>query len=84
MAGAAFVQPIAAHIDISSYLIVRDSDDHWFLWTGNDDHGLTEIPESTAIWMRQRSEIEDLPLPCFWFEASSLPLFEQSTPTWFH
>ena len=84
MTGAAYVQPIASHKDIASYLIVRDSDDHWFLWAGNDDQGLTEIPESTALWMRLRPEIEDLPMPRFWFDASSLPLFEQSAPTWLH
>jgi hypothetical protein len=81
MEGTAFVQPIAGHTDISSYLIVRDTEDHWFLWLGNDDNGLTEIPEATAEWMRCRPEIEDIPLPRFWFDASSLPLSDSPKPS---
>ena len=80
MMDTAFVQPIAAHSDISSYLIVRDTEGHLFLWLGNDDNGLTEIPESTVDWMRSRPEIEDIPLPRFWFDASSLPLFDSAQP----
>lgn len=74
MLGAALVQPVAGHIHISSYLIVRDVEDRWFLWIGDDDRGLIEIPLALASWMRNRPEIEDLPLPRLWFESSSLPI----------
>ena len=78
MEGTAFVQPVAGHTDIASYLIVRDTEDNWFLWLGNEDTGLTEIPESTAAWIRDRPEIEDIPQPRFWFEESSLPVTGRS------
>ena len=78
MLDAVFVQPIAGHSHISSYLIVRDADDRWFLWIGNDERGLLEIPTTLAIWLRKRPEIEDLPLPRLWFESSSLPISDFS------
>jgi hypothetical protein len=74
MLGAAFVQPVAGHTGISSYLIVRDTNNRWYLWTGDEDHGLVEIPRMLACWMRNRPEVEDLPHPRLWFEAASLPV----------
>jgi hypothetical protein len=74
MVGAAYVQPIAGHIESSSYLIVRDANDCWYLWTGDNDQELVAIPERLAQWMRNRPELADLPEPRLWFERSSLPL----------
>lgn len=77
-----FFQPVAGHIDASSYLIVRDTTDRWFLWVGRDDESLIEIPKTTAAWIRQRPEVEDIPAPLFWFEVSSLPLTSQTSRFW--
>jgi hypothetical protein len=84
ISGAAYVQPVAGHTDVSGYLIVRDGDNRWFLWRGNDEEGLTEISESTATWMRKRAEIEDFPAPRLWFEVETLPLTGQLDPTPLH
>ena len=74
MLGAAYVQPVAGHIDNSNYLIVRDATDAWYLWTGEGDGILTEIPDNLAQWLRNRPEIEDFSEPLLWFEISSLPV----------
>jgi len=77
MLGAAYVQPIAGHIDHSSYLIVRDASNTWYLWTGEFDQELTDIPEALANWLRTRPEIEDFPDPLLWFDLSSLPVSDR-------
>lgn len=77
-----YFQPVAGHVDASSYLIVRNSEDRWFLWDGQTEERLIEIPETMANWMRQRPELEDIPLPRFWFEAASLPLAESGRHGW--
>jgi hypothetical protein len=84
MSDTAYVQPIAGHTDVPGYLIVRDLEDRWFLWRGNDDEGLTEIPEPTATWIRSRAEIEDLPQPRLWFDPEALPLAEHPDPSLTH
>ena len=73
MSSTMYVQPIASHEDYPERLLLRDGDDHWYLWRG-DGQEIEPTSAELAAWVLDRPEMRLLPRPHMWFEVSCLPL----------
>jgi hypothetical protein len=71
-----YVQPYACHRNCPERLIMQDEVGDWYLWSGDsyERDRLVGIPESLALWLIDRQEMDILPAPRMWFEQGALPI----------
>lgn len=75
-----YLQPVAVHRSDGTRMIARDLDGGWWLWRGDcPAEPLEAIPSSLAGWMVQRLEVEEMPLPRFWFPLAALPMHTEAS-----
>jgi hypothetical protein len=70
-----YMQPVAMHHEHPERLILTDDDARWFLWMGEKDTGPIEIPQSLALFLMDRREMQPLEMrQRMWFVLDDLPL----------
>ncbi|MBA2776650.1 MAG: hypothetical protein H0U31_07970 [Chloroflexia bacterium] len=67
-----YVRPVAYHRSDADKLLLKDEQDRWYLWRG-DDAGLIEIERAMAQWIYERPEIFPAWAPHMWFDVTTLP-----------
>lgn len=78
-----YVRPVAYHRFATDRLLLKDENDSWYLWMG-DDSGLIEVDRQLARWLYQRPEIYPVAGPAMWFDVESLPATSSGSSTLFH
>ncbi len=73
--------PVAAHRAYPERLLLRDEEQQWCLWNGEEADATTPLAVEPALghWIAHRPELVPLPQPHMWIAVDDLPVVSRES-----
>lgn len=76
-----YLLPVARHLAYPERFLLRDDDERWYVWKGEDPRDLPEeIADGTAFWLLTRAWIIPVSATTAWVHVDDLPLAPVANP----